>query len=236
MNHLRIQGIVLLLIMTLNPAIKAQECSYYLPLVENTGLEFENYNHRDRLEGTNKVIITNVENTGNEVIATLRSEYFDRRNRIQHEGEYNVICRANVLTIDMQSVIDQTVLEGFQGMDLTIESDELLLPANLTAGKTLPDAVMTITARSGGVQIAEITIHIEDRQVIGKETLSVPAGRFDTYKISYNTRVITSAMGIPIRTGSRTIEYHAPNVGMVRSEFFDNRDRPQGYTVLSQIL
>ncbi len=229
--------IVLLFSMGLTgPVVLAQECNYYLPLVANSGLEYENYNRRDRLEGSQKLIIKRVQTIDDQIIATINASYFDRRNRMEHEGEYDIICKGNALKLDVRSVIDQSVLEGFQGMNINIESDDIVLPSDLSVGQDLPDTSMKIIVSSGGLQIAELNILIKNRKVIGRENLSVPAGTFDAFKISYQTHIETRAIGIPIRSNSRTIDYYAKNVGLVRSEFYDDKDRPQGYSVLSRIF
>lgn len=218
------------------PGASAQNCNFYLPLVENSGLEYENYNRRDRLEGSQEVVISTVRNDGDRVIATINAKHYDRRNRIQHEGEYNVICQGDHLSIDIKSLLDQSVLEGFEGMDMEIEGDELVLPSGLSQGQELPDAAMKITVRSSGMQIAEMNLTIENRRVLGRETIEVPAGTFEAYKISYETRMETRAIGIPIRTNTKTIEYHVEDLGMIKSEYFNDNDRSQGYTVLSRII
>lgn len=232
---LQIIPVVLILLLTA-PGINAQNCNFYLPLVENSGLVYENYNRRDRLEGSQQVVIKSVRNEADRVVATVHARHFDRRERVQHEGEYDVICQGDHLRIDIQSLLDQSVLEGFSDMELEIEGDELVLPSGLSEGQDLPDAAMKVSIRSGGMQFAEMTLKVENRRVLGRETIEVPAGTFDAYKISYETHIETRAVGIPIRTRTKTIEYHVEDLGMVRSEYFNDNDRPQGYTVLSRII
>ncbi len=231
------QMIIILLVMGLTaPAVFAQKCNYYLPLVEESGLEYENYNRRDRLEGSQKIIINKVQTIDDKIIATVNASYFDRRNRMEHEAEYDIICKDNALRLDFRSLIDHGILEGFQGMNIHIESDDIILPSDLSVGQDLPDTSVNITVSTGGLQIAELNILIENRKVIGKENITVPAGTFDTFKISYQTHIETRAVGIPIRSNSRTIDYYAENIGLVRAEFYDDKNRPQGYSLLGRIF
>ena len=214
----------------------SQMCNYYLPLVENTGLAYEHYDQRDRLEGSQTITIKKVETDGDKIIATLATEYFDRRERPQFEAEYNIVCEGNIMYIDMQSLLNEAMLEGFKDMDMQIEGDGIVFPTDMRVGESLPDASMNISIRSGGMQMAEMQIRITDREVLSKETVTVPAGTFEAFKISYVTHFETRAMGIPIRSRSKNIEYHAENVGLVRSETYNERDRLQGSQVLSRIF
>ncbi|TVR39459.1 MAG: hypothetical protein EA394_09605 [Bacteroidia bacterium] len=214
----------------------SQMCNYYLPLVENTGLVYEHYDQRDRLEGSQTITIKQVETEGDRIIATLATEQFDRRNRPQFEAEYNIVCEGNILYIDMESLLNEAMLEGFKDMDMQIEGDGIIFPTDMRVGETLPDASMNISIRSGGMQMAEMQIRITDREVLSKETVTVPAGTFEAFKISYVTHFETRAMGIPIRSRSKSIEYHAENVGLVRSETYNERDRLQGSQVLSRVF
>lgn len=214
----------------------AQNCGLYIPLVENRGLQLQSYNHRDRLQSTQEVRVQGVETDGNSIIATMHTRAFDQRDREIHQGSFRVICSGTRLMIDVQSMLDPNMMEGFQGMEVNVESSEVILPSNVSVGQSLPDAELNMEVTTGGVTFADIQYSITGRKVESQETVTVPAGDFECYKISYNTRMETRTMGIPIRTSGKVVEYHAPGIGVVRSENYDSRDRLQGYTVLSEIF
>ena len=212
----------------------SQQCNFYMPLEVQSSIEYQNYDRRDRLQGTQTVTVMAVNTSGDEVTATIHATSLDDRDRVLHEAEYDILCQGDKLKLDIQSLVDQNMIEGFGDMDLTIEGTELVMPANLSVGQTLPDAEMTMVVENNGVSFATVTLNITNRKVEGREEITVPAGTFEVYKISYETHTETRTMGIPIRVNTRTVEYHSPEVGMVRSEHFNRRDRLQGYTVLSK--
>lgn len=213
----------------------AQNCDFYVPLLENRGMQLQSFNQRDRLQHSQEVRVQKVETDGNRIIATMQSTMFDQRGREQHKGSFQVICSGNQLMIDVQSLIDPSVMEGFQGMEVKMEGEDIVLPSTLAVGQTLPDAELTMEVTTGGLTFANIHFTISDRKVESRETIEVPAGKFDCYKVSYTTRMETRTMGIPIRASGRVVEYHAPGIGAVRTETYDSRDRLQGYTLISEI-
>lgn len=220
------------------PASRAMavDCSYYLPLVEGTGLKYENYNQRDRLQHTQEIRITSVEERDGAIHARLDARVLDNRNRVQSEVEYGVICSGDVLQIDLQSILNQEVFEAYQGMEMQIEGGEMIIPSDLSVGQDLPDSEMHISLRSNGMQMAEMQIKITNRRVTARESITVPAGTFDAYRIEYDTQFETRAMGIPIRSSSKTVEFHAEGLGVIRTEYYNERERLQGYQVLSEVF
>jgi hypothetical protein len=214
----------------------SQNCEFYFPLVENRGVQLQNFNPRDRLQSSQEIRVQRVETTGEKVTATMESRVFDQRGREQHQGSFQVSCTGNQMMIDVQSMLDPNLMEGFQGMEVQVEGSEIILPSGLAAGQSLPDAEMNMKVVTGGLTFADIHFTISNRKVESRESVEVPAGTFECYKLSYETFMETRTMGIPIRVSGRVIEYHAPGIGAVRTETYDSRDRLQGYTVLSKIF
>jgi len=100
----------------------------------------------------------------------------------------------------------------------------------------LPDANMHIKISIGDVAISNINFDLQDRKVDSKESITVPAGSFDCYKISYNSKMKSESMETPVELSIKHVEYYAPNVGMIRSETYDKNGDLQSYTILNKIL
>jgi hypothetical protein len=218
------------------PALLAGNCGYYLPLVEGRGIQLQHFNQRDRLQSTQEVTVQKVDRQGDRLVATMHTRMLDQRDREMHQATFTVICDGNQLLLDVQSLLDPGVMEGFKGMEVRIDSDHMVMPNSLSAGQDLPDAALSMKVLAGGVEFADVSLSISGRTVEGREQISVPAGTFESYRVSYHTHMETRAMGIPVRMSGKTIEFHAPGVGAVRTETYDERERLQGYTVLSKII
>jgi hypothetical protein len=236
MMTIRKQTSIFLLLSGLSIVTMASDCSFYIPFKENSGIEYQSFNHRDRLQGSQRVTVVKVEDNAGETIATMRSESFDQRDKELFQSEFMVTCTGNQIMIDIQSLLDANMMQGFQGMEMEIESTDIILPGKLTVGQQLPEAEMRMKVSTSGMTIADMTLRMANRTVDGMETITVPAGTFECYKISYDLLTETRSMGIPMRINAKVIEYHAPNQGAVRSENYDERDRLQGYTVLSKVF
>lgn len=216
--------------------VSANDCNFYIPLVENSGMEFQNFNHRDRLQGRQKVTVEKVEQSGGQTIATMNAIIFDQRDRELHQSDYLVKCHDNQMLIDIKSLLDPNMLSGFADMDIQMETNDIIIPGNLSVGQSLPDSEMTLKVKTGNVTFADIKLQMVNRTVESRKNITVPAGTFECYKVTYDLLTVTSTMGVPMRANAKVVEYHAPNHGPVRSETYNDRNRLQGYTVLSKVF
>jgi hypothetical protein len=106
----------------------------------------------------------------------------------------------------------------------------MMYPSGLSAGQTLDDASITISAGTGGVTIMNLTVKIINRKVVGPETVTVPAGTFDCFKITYD---METKMMFKINTS--VAEYINMGAGNVKTETFDKKGKLIGSTVLTEL-
>jgi hypothetical protein len=229
------KNLLFVFLLLITTGILAQDCNLYFPLVENKGVQYQNFNRRERLESTQDVMVKQVTRHSDHTEAILSTRYYDNRDRFQHEAEFTVRCKGNELILDVQSLIDPAMLEGFKDMEINMSSIDIVIPDNLKVGDNLPDASMTMSVSAAGMRITEIEINITERKVEAIENITTPAGTFECFKITYETHTQSRTMGITNRLTSKSVEYYAPGVGNVRTEIYDQRDRLESYTVLSKI-
>ncbi len=216
--------------------VYSQECNFYMPLVENKGAVYKSYDANDNLEGSQEIKIKKVVTHPDFIEAIISSKHHDARDRLLYGGEFGVNCIGDEIVIDFQSILDPSMMEGFDDMEVRMESSNIVVPANLSVGRQLPDASANFKVVAGGMIVTEMTFSLKDRKVLAKERISVPAGNFDTYKLGYDFIVETKAMGMDSIMTYKYIEYHSTDVGMVRSETYDKEGKMIDYTVLSEIL
>jgi hypothetical protein len=230
-----IKKILFVLLLAGTKFLAAQDCNMYIPFEEDKGLQYQIFNNRDKLQGTQDMIIKNVEKHSDYTEAVMHVTYLDNRDRVQHEGEFGITCRGNELIIDIQSFIDPALLEGFQGMEIQISSTDVIIPGDIKVGDVLPDAKLEMSVSSSGMKITDFTVNITDRKVEAMESITTPAGTFECFKITYQNEIDSRTMGISSKQSTRAVEYFSPGVGNVKSEQYDKRDRLDSYTVLSKI-
>ena len=113
---------------------------------------------------------------------------------------------------------------------MEVLSENLEYPADLAPGKKLKDGKITITAQGSAIPI-QIEVNIVDRVVEKKETITTPAGTFETWKIKAKT-VMKQQMGMNMTFDFDQVEWISKNVGMVRNEMYD-KGKMKGYTILT---
>ncbi|WP_439881025.1 TapB family protein [Pontibacter sp. MBLB2868] len=231
--------LVLIASLVIMPHISAaqEDCSDYMLLNNNAQYEIITYNNKDKLESRAMYHVKNVNSKNGAIEATIQTKVFDKRDEVVSEGEFIVGCEKGTIWMDMRSLMTPGMMEAYQNMEVSMEGDKMLYPGNMAVGQKLEDGTMTIKVKdqSSGRNMSTITMNVVDRKVEGKEKVQVPAGTYDSFKISQNTEMENQAMGIKM-PGMRmqTIEYYVPKIGMVRSETYRN-GKLMSYSVLSKI-
>jgi hypothetical protein len=220
---------VILLAAFLTGSVKSQECSYY-SLSEGMVTAYQNQDAKGKVTSTNRSTCLNVSKVGNATIYKMKGEYADAKNKNQSTREYKMRCEGGGFYVDMQSMVDPKSMEAFKGMEVSVDSKELIFPAGLAPGQVLPDANITISAATGGVSLLNLVINITNRQVAGTETVTVPAGTFECFKITYD--VETKMM---FKIFATVVEYVNMGVGNVKTETFDKKGNLSGQTLLVEL-
>ncbi len=97
----------------------------------------------------------------------------------------------------------------------------------MAVGESLADAGMTITITSNGQKIMEMKTEITNREVIGEETLTTPAGTFICL-------VITQTMEMSIGGfTSNSKQWISEGVGLVKNEDYNQDGELMGRSLLT---
>ncbi len=217
--------------------VLAQDCSGYYLLSNNAEYEMITYDKKDKLTGRVHYKVTSVNSSPNETEATIHSKVFDNKGKLTTEGDYVVTCKGESISIDMRSIMNQGMLEAYKDMEVKMQGDFIDYPTSLSAGQKLNDGTMTIDVldKKNGQALSSIVMSITDRKVGDKESINVPAGSYNAYKINQEMEMQTKAMGMNLPSSRiQTVEYFAPGVGVVRSESYRN-GKLMSYSVLNKV-
>jgi hypothetical protein len=135
-------------------------------------------------------------------------------------------CDGNNLYVDLGSMMGNFA----STKNVKVVSKPMAFPINLSTGQTLPDADITVTMPRAGMNMT-MTSMVRNRKVLGKETITTPAGTWTCYKV---TSTIESKTDIDATTDagkkmqevmkksattSKTtaVMWFAPNFGIVRT-------------------
>ncbi|MBK7029414.1 MAG: hypothetical protein IPH45_09445 [Bacteroidales bacterium] len=218
----------LLLILFSAIITNAQDCGYY-PVKSGAIMSYQSLDEKGKITGTSRITMLDVIQTGVSAVYNVKSEYWDDKNKPQPSREYSMKCDNGVFSIDMKSMIDPKSMESFKDMEVSFSGSDMTFPSSLSVGQVLEDASITMAASSGGMTLMKMTINITNRKVVSSESVTVPAGTFDCYKITYD---FETKMGIKIT--STAVQWMNKGAGSVKSETYDKKGKLLGSTVLSE--
>lgn len=207
----------------------AQECGIY-SMSKGMVFGYQNMDAKGKVTGSVRTTCTDVSKNGAAVIYKVKSELTDAKNNKPTVHEFAMKCENGNFYVDMQNFIDPKSMEGFKDMEVTVNSKDMMYPSGLAAGQSLPDASVTIGAATGGVSLLNLMINITNRQVVGTESVTVPAGTFECFKITYDLE--TKMM---FKINSMVTEYVNMGVGNVKTVTSDKKGKLLGTTVLTEL-
>ncbi len=206
----------------------AQCISPYYKLKEGTVIVSESYDKKDKLQSRQETKVLQYNETGDGFEATIGFTATDKKGKPLTEGDYKMSCKNDVFNIDMSNFVPAESMKGFENMEVDMQMDQLQYPASLAVGQQLNDASITVTTKKSPIPM-KMEFFITDRKVDGKESVTTPAGTFDCFKISYNTRI-----KMMLNLSYTNVEYLSQNSGVVKTETFKSNGSLVGYTLITQ--
>jgi hypothetical protein len=86
------------------------------------------------------------------------------------------------------------------------------------------------------MEVAGVTMKLTNRTIAAQESVTVPAGTYTCFKMTYDITMEMKTMGFPMTMKMKSIDFYSENVGSVRSEQYDAKGKMLGYNVLSKIF
>nr|WKN39287.1 hypothetical protein K4G66_11360 [Tunicatimonas sp. TK19036] len=197
-----------------------------------------NYDKKDKVTGKQENVVMKVNESGDGLTATIHTKVFDKKDKLLTDGEFEVVCEGDRIKIDMDQMLQSMEqLKSMEGMETEIESDFITLPSDMEIGQELPDSKTTITVKMGGgnSNMMSNDVFIKNRKVAAQEEVTTPAGTFECYKITFETEVNMKVMGMNRTQTFSGANWFARNVGMVKTENYDDKGNLQSYTLLTAL-
>ncbi len=212
-------------ILIFNLDSKAQ-CNQYFKVKNGTNWTMSNFDAKGKLQGKTIQKVTEYSETSNEFVATFEITSVDKKGEQTMVGSSTMKCEDGVIYFDMNDMFPQEQMQSMENFEMTVEGTNLELPSSLKIGQELKDA--NIVMKVNGPMVMNFKIDITGRKVLGEETLNTPAGSFECFKISQDIYMKTV-----IKMEMRSIEWFSKDVGMVKSETYDKKNKLKSYTLLT---
>ena len=205
------------------------QCNEYYPLRDGLEWEFESYNAKGKPQGKQHQKVKQFESTPGGFNAIVQFDLYDDKGKEVTSGELDMICNDGVFYFDMKKFVPAEQLKAMGDLEIEVESENLEYPSNISVGQSLKDGSVTITA-IGSVMPMKIKMDIIERKVEAAETITTPAGTFETFKITSKS-IMKNQMGLTMTFEFENVEWLAKDVCVVKNESF-KKGKSQGYTLL----
>lgn len=209
---------------------KAQECDAYFPVQNGASFEITHYDAKDKVSSVVATQIVEKSRDGGVLVVTATATSTDAKGKNANTFSYDVTCGGGDFKLDMRSMGMSNQMQGVEGIEMKMESEDMVFPRNMSVGTSLPDAHLHMTGSMNGMTIMNTSIAITNRKVTAKENMTTPAGTFSCVVVEEDSE--TKMMGMTIAGHSKS--WYALGVGMVRTES-SSKGKPSGYSVLTKI-
>jgi len=227
MKTLITKSILCLLFLLPFAGLQAQDCETYYPFQEGVTFEITSYDGKDKVTGKSRHNIKEL--NGNQALVEVVN--FDKKDKEQFRGEYDLACSDGQFKLDMRSMMGPDNMGSMEGMDVNIDASDMTFPANPVEGDELPDAHLKVSMQTSGMSIGGVKINIVNRKVAGTETITTPAGTFDCTILTQN--VETKTMGMKIRSSTKT--WYAKGAGPVKTESYKANGKLMGKEIMTAL-
>jgi hypothetical protein len=200
-------------------------------MTKGSVLTYHDFDKKGKMTGSQTLEITNIVTSGTETKIDIHSIFMDKKGESTYESDFTYTCSGDVFKVSMESQISGQQMEAYKNMEVEVDAGDLEFPSAMEAGTTLDDAHLKMKITSEGIQVMTMDIDIVERKVETIENMTTDAGTFECFKVSSKSKTKMAFMNI--EAGS--IEWFAPNVGVVRSESYDKKGNLQGYRVLASL-
>ncbi|MBL7996272.1 hypothetical protein JNM05_12955 [bacterium] len=214
--------------------LAAQNCDNFYPLKKGNSFEMQEFDGNNKLTGTNTVVVKDRRDIGGTVEATMQGTHMNAKGKAESSVEFKVKCDGSIFYMDLQSFFSS--MEKQKDMELTLEGGFSEIPIrNINVGDQLKDAVMKMHMMQDGEKMGTMVMTIR-RKVEAKQSVTVPAGTFECYKIAVESESAMEMMGMKMPGGkSHSIDYFSAGIGTVKNEAYDKKGKLMHYSVLSKI-
>jgi hypothetical protein len=202
-------------------------CSKYYPFSEGATTELTIYDKKGEVSAVVEHAVKNVSSTGSTDVATMTQVLKDKSGKQISTSEYDVTCTGGLVSIDFRSMSLPKILESMGDVEYEITGTNLDLPNDLSVGQSLPDAGINIKINMSGINM-NMDTSITDRNVVGQESVTTPAGTFECYVLTSTTTV---KMGTNQTSTSK--QWIAEGVGVVKTEDFNKKGKSQSTSLLT---
>ncbi len=201
-----------------------------------TGMQFEmsTFDAKNKPTGKISYSVKDVRKEGSSTVMDMTAQFEEEKGKQRPPYSVRYTCTGDELVADLSGMM-QSMQSNMKDMELKMKMNKLVYPSKLSAGQKLSDGQLEAELITNGTTMSTMAMTIANRQVDGQQSITTPAGTFDTYKITSDMNMENRVFGMPIRSSMRVVSYRALNQILdVKSETYNKNGKLMGYTLLTK--
>ena len=216
-------------------AMAQQDCAFFFPNQEGEQITRNYYDANGNLAN---IIVYHVDQaydypSGMEVVATYT--FANATGQTLTSGQMVARCNNGNFAMSMGHIPSYSLALNMISADVFMMGDLMNYPdafsnsMNPGDSDEFEDGTLRIYQKGDKNNRAEVSIF--DRQFVSNESVNTPAGTFYCTKVKYDMNIWTPQGTIK----GYGYEWYAPNIGIVRTEQYNDKQELQSYSVLERI-
>jgi hypothetical protein len=228
-----IRKIVFTAVTVVVTAVCAFAGDVFFPTKKGAVLVMASLDAKGKVEGYGRTTVKDVKGSGDNITIVCQTEALDKKRQPEKNAtplEYTMRIVDGAVMTDINGLLK---LPATGGGAITLSGDTLRIPSKMKPGDRFKDANMTMTMDLG-VMTMKSDIAVTDYKCLAVESVTVPAGTFDAYKITQNIAVTNSMVGVTQKM--TVVSWNALGVGPVKTEMYDEKGKVQTRTELQELI
>ena len=224
---------LLLTFFVVSGKVQAQDC---MGISFKTGMQFEmtTFNTKDKPTGKISYMVKDVHKEGGSTVMDMTAQFEDEKGKQRPPYTVRYTCTGDELVADLSGMM-QAMQSNMKDMELKMKMNKLIYPAKLSVGQKLGDGQIEAELMTNGNTMSTMVMTMGNRQVDGQQSITTPAGTFDTYKVTSDMNMENRVFGLPVRSSMHVVSYRSNNQILdVKSETYNKNGKLMGYTLLTK--
>jgi hypothetical protein len=210
--------IILTMAVFLSINLSAQKV--FFPAKAGTKLTYQTSDKKGKVTGQTKYTVNEITGSGDHFTIVYEVESLDDKGKRVYIDKISVKQEGDKMYFDMSNFLNKAAFQQNGEIPATVEvtGNNMEIPLIPIPGTSLPDANVTMSMKMGFINL-KMTVNITNRKVETLEDLAVKAGNFNAFKLSGDV----SGTIIGIKVNSKSTDWYAYGVGLVKSESYDKK-------------
>lgn len=216
-----------------------EDCTTFLPSEPGAVWETTHYNAKGKMGAKIRYELTELLEEGNSLVFKVDMTAFNKNGKEVYNRPIEYTCEDGKFRLDGTWGTNMSLFNGVEGFErmsvyqevpMHVEAPDFFIPSlNTPVGTKLDDATVTMTIETQRTITTETKV--TDRKIEAKESITTSAGTFECMVLSQTT----SARSMLTTFEVTWKEWYAPNVGVVRTEYFDKKGKLTSYFELTKL-